>query len=136
MDFISHEAMAALISGGFSIVTLIISTVIASKSQKKAAKAERELAVFKANAEQELAVLSEKLKNPMLFAAQNLARSIFDDPKYPNRLRSFATFQRRIAGFADDELRRVLASMGATRVRLKGDREGCRLPPDPPDPDE
>ncbi len=51
---------------------------------------------------------------------------MFDDPRYPTRTRSFHAFKRRIRGFNDDELRRILLEIGAEAVNMAG-TEGWRL---------
>lgn len=54
-------------------------------------------------------------------SAESLARELLNHPKW--RLRQFTTIKRHIAGFQDDELRKILVRAGAVRFEADGDIE-------------
>jgi hypothetical protein len=67
-------------------------------------------------------------------AVQAEIRSMFDDPKYPRRRRSFGAIRQRLAIFDDDpgRLTEILFRMKARRVRGDGDDALWQLPEQTP----
>lgn len=54
------------------------------------------------------------------FMAEQVARQLLEHPEW--RKRTFRSFQRRLGGFGDDELRKILVRAGA--VRFIEEQEG------------
>jgi len=55
------------------------------------------------------------------FMAEKAAKSLLENPKW--RKRTFSEIKKRLGGFEDDELRKILVGAGAVRFQGKGDAE-------------
>lgn len=71
----------------------------------------------------QLAALREQFKTD--FMAEETARHFLSHKSYTDR--SFETLQKKLGGFSDDELRKILVRAGAIRVYREDDSEWWRL---------
>ena len=55
------------------------------------------------------------------FMAEQAAKSLLENPRWQKR--SFAEIKKRLGGFNDDELRKILVRAGAVRFERKEDGE-------------
>lgn len=58
------------------------------------------------------------------FMAEEVAKKLLESPQW--RMRSFSAIQKRLGGFDDDELRKILVRAGAIRFENKA-KEGEEL---------
>ena len=55
------------------------------------------------------------------FMAEQVAKKLLESPKW--NMRSFEEIKKRLAGFTDDELRKILVRSGAVRFEGEGGKE-------------
>jgi hypothetical protein len=89
-------------------------------AQRRAIVDERRKAI-EGEFDQQLAEQKARLDNKELYAAENVAHALMRHSKW--RLRSWNVIKVHLGGFADDELRQILARAGAIRFEAKSGSE-------------
>ena len=114
--------VAALVSGG---VSLVISVVVAANARRlQAASLNAEAENARAAQEASLRAQEARLRTELRteFMAEEAIRLLLDHEDWT--LRSFEEIKRRIRGFSDDELRQLLVRAGAVAFeRTRGGDE-------------
>lgn len=69
------------------------------------------------------AIQERKLKTELRteFMAEQVAKKLLESPKW--KMRSFDEIKKRLAGFEDNELRKILVRSGAVRFEGEGGKE-------------
>jgi hypothetical protein len=108
---VSSALIAALIAGGVSLFAAILSAVNARRIHEAKVRADAESARFAQDAS--LRAQEARLRTELRteFMAEEAIRALLTHERWS--LRSFDEIKRRVRGFSDDELRRLLVRAGA-----------------------
>lgn len=106
----SPQATAAVIAGLVALVTSVLTALIT-------------ILIAQSQLRQQAAQSEEKLRREFKldYAAETVAHELLQDAEW--RLRSFDVIEHHLAGFTDDELRKVLVRAGAVCFRSKAGKE-------------
>jgi hypothetical protein len=127
----SSQFAAAVIAGGVSIVVALLSAFLSERSQERRLRAEldgqkervsEELHDQRERLHAELESQRERLRAELRteFMAEEALRSLLEHPTW--KYRSFDAIRKKVRGFDDDELRRLLIRSGALCFELRADK--------------
>ena len=113
--------IAAIIAGVVALVSAVFTFVTARQTAKDAAEASSKTAAL--SAEVSRLTNEEKLRREyqLEYASERVARELLMDKDWT--LRSFEILSHHLAGFGDDDLRKVLVRAGAIRFTSKQGKE-------------
>jgi hypothetical protein len=127
----SSQLTAALIAGGVSIIVALLTAFLSARSQERRVRVELdgqrervsdELRNQRERLHAELESQRERLRAELRteFMAEEALRSLLEHPKW--KYRSFDAIRKKVRGFDDDELRRLLIRSGALCFELRAHR--------------
>jgi hypothetical protein len=116
----SSQLTAALIAGGVSIIVALLTAFLSARSQER--RVHVELDGQRERVSDELRNQRERLRAELRteFMAEEALRSLLEHPTW--RYRSFDAIRKKVRGFEDDELRRLLIRSGALCFELRADK--------------
>ncbi len=120
-----NDLVVTLVSGVLALLTAVATSVIAYYVQRDRLKTEVDNALslqrdrLGAELDNALLLQRERLRTELRteFMAEEAVRQLLRHPRWPKR--SFGEIKRRLGGFDDDELRRLLVRAGAIRFGEK-----------------